>query len=109
MQDNAPIHTARVVKSWLREENIQLLDWPPYSPDLNPMENLWGLLKSGIYKQDRGLLKAEGSGLDVQERLIAASCRSREVIEERHFTTLAASMPRRCRAVIDAEGWFTGY
>lgn len=76
MQDNAPIHTAQIVKNWLQEEDIRLLDWPPYSPDLNPMENLWGPLKRGIYKQDRGLLKARGSGSDVQERLIVASCRS---------------------------------
>jgi len=36
MQDNAPIHTAKVVKDWLQSNAIPILDWPPYSPDLNP-------------------------------------------------------------------------
>jgi transposase len=44
MQDNARTHTARVVQSWLvpwaEENGIELIDWPLYSPDLNPIENL---------------------------------------------------------------------
>ncbi len=108
-QDNAPIHIARIVKSWLKEENITLFEWPPYSPDLNPMENLWGPLKSEVYKQDCGLLKARGSRSEIRERLIAASSKSWEAIEEQHFKTLAESMPRHCQAVIDAGGWYTGY
>ena len=26
------------------------MDWPPYSPDLNPIENLWAIMKAEIYK-----------------------------------------------------------
>ena len=51
-QDNAPTHTANIVQDWLRnwveDNSIQVVDWPPYSPDLNPIENLWKLLKEGI-------------------------------------------------------------
>lgn len=36
MQDNARIHTAKAVAKWLSETGIPVLDWPPYSPDLNP-------------------------------------------------------------------------
>ena len=41
MQDNASIHTATKVKWWFEERGIILLkDWPPYSPDLNPIEHI---------------------------------------------------------------------
>jgi hypothetical protein len=39
MQDNAPIHTAHRVHDWFIENGIHLTDWPPYSPDLNPIEH----------------------------------------------------------------------
>ena len=40
MQDNASIHTAGAVKRWFAEMGIPVTDWPPYSPDLNPIENI---------------------------------------------------------------------
>jgi transposase len=40
MQDNAPIHTARVVKEWFEMNGIDTIDWPPYSLDLNPIEHI---------------------------------------------------------------------
>ena len=40
MQDNAPIHKAHAVQAWFRNMAIKLVDWPPYSPDLNLIENL---------------------------------------------------------------------
>jgi len=40
MQDNAPIHTANAVKDWFKEMGIPIVDWPLYSLDLNPIENV---------------------------------------------------------------------
>lgn len=45
MHDNAPIDTAGIIEEWLREHVINVMDLPPYSPDLNPVETLWALLK----------------------------------------------------------------
>ncbi len=42
VQDNAPCHTANVVKAFMA---IEVLPWPPQFPDMNPMENLWANIK----------------------------------------------------------------
>ena len=41
MHDNAPSHRTADTKTWIKENKINLLIWPPSSPDLNPLESLW--------------------------------------------------------------------
>jgi transposase len=50
MQDNARIHTARVVRAFLAKHGITTIDWLPYLPDLNPIEHLWWVLKKMVFK-----------------------------------------------------------
>lgn len=111
-QDNAPTHKARIVQNWLRNwaanNGVTLVDWPPYSPDLNPIENLWKLLKEEIcqrYPNLKSMPKNEQS----LELLRQAAVEVWEDFGEELLENLILSMPRRLQAVVDVQGWYTKY
>lgn len=48
-QDNARIHVSRETKAWFALKGIEVMNWPAYSPEINPIENLWGILSQWVY------------------------------------------------------------
>uniref|UniRef100_A0A3P8UHJ6 Tc1-like transposase DDE domain-containing protein n=1 Tax=Cynoglossus semilaevis TaxID=244447 RepID=A0A3P8UHJ6_CYNSE len=98
-QDLAPAHTARSTKTWFDAHAITVLDWPANSPDLNPIENLWGILKR----------KMRGTRPNNKEELTASIKEMWASITPMQCHSLIASMPRRIKAVIKAKGFPTKY
>ncbi len=47
-KDLSPAHNTKRTKSWLYDHGVGVLDWPANSPDLNPIDNLWGIVKRKI-------------------------------------------------------------
>ncbi|GBC13583.2 IS630 family transposase [Rhizophagus irregularis DAOM 181602=DAOM 197198] len=100
-QDNAPIHTAKITKNWLKKNKIAIIDWPENSPDLNPIENIWKQLKDNI--QARKTFPRTVGELKV------ALSEEWENLDCSIFEEVVASMPQRINAVLEARGGPTHY
>ena len=101
MQDNATSHSARATRQYLSANNVQVMDWPARSPDLNPIEHVWDLL-------DRRLRNARNPPQTVAA-LRQEVVRQWNLLAQNEIRRYIGSMRRRCQAVIQAEGGHTRY
>ena len=99
LQDNAPQHKSVLVRTWLFNHGIQCIDFPPYSPDLNPIENLWADLA-------RRVEKFQCETMEELQDIVAEEWKE---TDPEYLRSLARSMPKRCQAVIDAKGDHTKF
>jgi len=97
--DNSPPFKSRVVQSWLHGQAINVLDFPPFSPDLNPIENLWPRVQR-LMDQEHAV---------TAEQVADAWEHKWPELSLEIFTDYAQSMPARIRAVIAAGGDATKY
>ena len=100
-QDNAPAHTARICQEWFASNNLEVMDWPSNSPDLNPIENLWSILK---YRLGQRTPKPNNKA-----ELITACQEIWEEILPNERLKLVDSMPSRISAVLASKGGPTKY
>ncbi len=98
-QDLAPAHTAKGTKSWFIDHGVTVLDWPANTPDLNPIENLLGIVK-------RKMRDTRPNNADDLKATVEATWAS---IPPQQCHKLITSMPRRIEAVIKAKGAPTKY
>ncbi|GFU68442.1 transposable element Tcb1 transposase [Trichonephila clavipes] len=90
--DNTPCHRAKVVQKWL---TVNRMNWPGQSHDLNPIENLWFKIGYEIPK------KKPSNKRELIEALIFSF---NHIATKDLILKLVHSMPKRCRAVIEANG-----
>lgn len=107
-QDNARIHTAKSTQEWLENHGIWVIEWPPHSPDLNPIEHVWKALKKTLYEifpNTDSLRNNEADTTELAEQLQVAW----RAIDQDLVRKLVESIPRRLRACRRANGWYTKY
>ena len=109
MQDGASIHTARIIKRWLADNGIEVIDWPPYSPDLNPIKHVWRHLKEWVHEHYPELETLTGSDQIIKERMVEALQQAWAHINDEFLEKLIESMKKRMKTVIRADGWHTKY
>ena len=97
--DNDPKHTAHIVKNWLDENVPNQLHSPPQSPDMNPIENLWGYLDQ----------KLRANNIRNKDHLKECLLEEWRKIPVTLTKKLVQSMKRRMESVIKAKGGSTKY
>lgn len=110
-QDNAGVHVSKNKRrndptfvpmvDWFRDRNINLLHWPSRSPDLNPIENLWGIMVRRIYANNKQYQTVNELKEAIQEAW--------DVIDPETIQNLIRSMPNRIFQVIERKGRATDY
>jgi hypothetical protein len=100
-QDNAPCHKALCVTQMLNNAGVQVIAWPPYSPDLSPIENLWAIVKQKVHVASyvsKEALVERIQDIWTNDLSVKEACKS-----------LIESMPQRINACIAAKGGVIKY
>lgn len=100
MHDGAPCHRSKLVKSYLQEKNVAVLDWPGNSPDLNPIENLWQVMKNKVADQHPPSIESLKTAIKIVWT---------QKITSQYCCNLVDSMPRRMATVVKNRGGHTKY
>lgn len=102
-QDNNPVHTARVITQWITNRNVEILPWPSRSPDLNPIENVWGVMVKRMYERNLRFRN--------KNELWAAIENAWEELSEDQdiWRNLILSMPTRLAQVLESNGAMIKY
>ncbi len=97
--DNDPKHTSKATVGFLKKNRVKVIQWPSMSPDLNPIEHLWGILKRQVeHHSPSSIQSLKEVILEEWKKIDLAKCRQ-----------LVHSMPRRLGAVIKNHGGHTKY
>ena len=100
-EDNAWAHVARLSKAFLQQNNVDVMHWPPYSPDLSPIEHLWDVLDRRVRNRPQPPT--------TRQALRLALIQEWNAIPQAEINRLILSMTRHVRAGLNANGGHTRY
>jgi transposase len=105
LEDNATVHNSHATNEVRLELGLERLPHPARSPDLNPIEHVWAIVKKAVLKRQRsGLLT-----LNSVEDLWVAMRDEWDAVPQETIDRIIDSMPARLEAVIAVNGWHTRY
>ena len=93
-QDNDPKHTSHVAKQFIAENSINTIDWPSNSPDLNPIENIWTIIKNNVEKR-------MPQNINELTKFLAEEWNA---IPQSTINNLVMSMKTRCELILEKNG-----
>jgi transposase len=99
LEDNDPKHASKLAKKWKAENGVKNIDWPSASPDVNPIENVWNLVKMSLQKKK----------LKTPRSLARAIKRQWKTLPQELAVKLVDSMKNRVSDVIENKGDFILY
>ncbi|GFW55002.1 transposable element Tcb2 transposase [Trichonephila clavipes] len=100
-QDNPRPHVAKTVKSYLDSQQVQLLPWSAYSPDMSPIEHVWDIVGWRLARHLRPVASTDELWLRIQTIW--------NTLPQADIQNLFNSLPRRVAALIAARGGHTKY
>ncbi|KAF2878884.1 hypothetical protein ILUMI_27285 [Ignelater luminosus] len=98
-EDNDPKYRSRLCSMWKEENDVQTLGWPSQSPDANPTENVWALMK----------MKLQGVIIKNQIHLARKIREIWRTLPVQYAEKLVESIPRRCQAILSNNGDWISY
>jgi transposase len=100
-EDGAKYHFAPIPAAYKNSHKVQRLEWPPQSPDLSPIENLWKRLKDRISARRHRIRSIEEMEIALQQEWAR--------LEEEILDGLMESMPKRIDEMLKNKGGSTKY